>query len=239
MKNLVGLTSVIVNFLSVVIGSLIGLFFKKGISDKYRQIMFFSVGLTTIGIGIKMLLNVNDFLIVLFSMVLGGLVGEALNIEARLKVIGDRMKEGDFSTGFVTASLLFLVGPMTIVGSITAGLKGDGSIIYTKSILDFISSIVLSSTYGAGVLVSAISVLVVQGSITLFSSSITFLTEPVYLNDLVAVGGLMVIGIGLRILEIKDTKVANFLPALAFEPLIVFLAKLIKNIWICFQYLNS
>lgn len=223
-----GLIPAIVNSVAVIIGSLIGVFFRKGISEKYRQILFFAVGLSTIGIGIKMILNVNNFLIVLFSMAFGGLLGELLNIEGKLKVIGDKMREGDFSTGFVTASLLFLVGPMTIVGSITAGLKGDGSVIYMKSLLDFISSIVLASTYGFGVLVSAVSVLLVQGGITLFASMLTFLTQPVYLNDLVAVGGLMVVGIGLRILEIKDTRVGNFLPALIVEPIIVAIINLFK-----------
>lgn len=223
-----GLIPAVVNSVAVIIGSLIGVFFRKGISEKYRQILFFAVGLSTIGIGIKMLLNVNNFLIVLFSMAFGGLLGELLNIEGKLKVIGDKMQEGDFSTGFVTASLLFLVGPMTIVGSITAGLKGDGSVIYMKSLLDFISSIVLASTYGFGVLVSAVSVFLVQGGITLFASMLTFLTQPVYLNDLVAVGGLMVVGIGLRILEIKDTRVGNFLPALIVEPIIVAIINLFK-----------
>lgn len=217
-----------VNFIAVIVGSFLGVLFKKGISESYRKILFIAVGLSTIGIGIKMILEVNNFLIVLFSMVLGGIIGEALNIEGFLSKIGDAMREGDFSTGFVTASLLFLVGPMTIVGSITAGLKGDGTIIYTKSLLDLISSIVLASTYGLGVMVSAVSVLVVQGSITLFASKLSFLTQPLYLNDLIAIGGLLVIGIGLKILEIKDTKVGNFLPALFVEPVIIALVGLFK-----------
>jgi len=217
-----------INAAAVVFGSSIGFVFRKGISERYRKILFIAVGLSTIGISIKMIIGANNFLIVLFSMVIGGLIGEFFNIEGLLKNIGDNIKEGDFSTGFVTSSLLFLVGPMTIVGSITAGLKGDGSLIYTKSLLDFVSSIVLSSTYGLGVMLSAISVLLIQGAITLFSSLLTFLTEPVYLNDIVAVGGLMVLGIGLRILEIKDTKVGNYLPALLISPLIIFLVSLLK-----------
>lgn len=219
----------LVNSLAVFVGSLIGMFFKKGISEKYRKILFFAVGLSTLGIGIKMTLNVNSFLIVLFSMAVGGFTGEMLNIEGKLKGIGDRIKEGEFSTGFVTSSLLFLVGPMTIVGSITAGLRNDGTIIYTKSLLDFVSSIVLASTYGVGVLISALSVLFVQGSITLLANALTFLTSPEYINDLVAVGGLMVIGIGLRILEIKDTKVGNFLPALIIQPILVALSMFLKK----------
>ncbi|HOS52827.1 MAG TPA: DUF554 domain-containing protein [Fervidobacterium sp.] len=218
----------IVNSLAVVIGSLIGFFLRKGISERFRTILFYAVGLSTIGIGIQMIVGVNDFLIVLFSMVIGGVIGEWLNIEQRLKHFGDRMQEGDFSTGFVASSLLFLVGPMTIVGSITAGLKGDGSIIFTKSILDFVSSIVLSSTYGLGVMVSAVTVLVVQGAITLLAGALTFLTSPEYLNDLVAVGGLMVFGIGLRILEIKDTRVGNFLPSLFVSPFLTFIVSLFK-----------
>ncbi|ODN30502.1 hypothetical protein A4H02_05345 [Fervidobacterium thailandense] len=214
----------LVNAVAIVIGSSAGLLLGKGISQRFKTILFFSVGLATLGIGIRMIIGANNFLVVLFSMVLGGLIGEWLNIEEKLKAFGDRIQEGDFSTGFVMASLLFLVGPMTIVGSITAGLKGDGEIIYTKSILDFISSIVLSSTYGLGVMLSALSVLVVQGGITLLSGSLNFLTKPEYLNDLVGVGGLLVLGIGLRILEIKDTKVGNFLPALFVSPLLSFLA---------------
>ena len=218
----------IVNSLAVVIGSLIGFFLRKGISERFRTILFYAVGLSTIGIGIQMIVGVNNFLIVLFSMVIGGVIGEWLSIEARLKQLGDKMQEGDFSTGFVASSLLFLVGPMTIVGSITAGLKGDGSIIFTKSILDFVSSIVLSSTYGLGVMVSAIAVLVVQGAITLLAGALTFLTSPEYLNDLVTVGGLMVFGIGLRILEIKDTRVGNFLPSLFVSPFLTFIVSLFK-----------
>ena len=216
------------NATAVFFGSLIGFLFRKGISERYRKVLFVAVGLSTIGISIKMIFGANNFLIVLFSMVLGGLIGEFFNIEGLLKKIGDNIKEGDFSTGFVTSSLLFLVGPMTIIGSITAGLNGDGNLIYTKSLLDFVSSIVLSSTYGLGVMLSSLSVLLIQGAITIFASLLTFLTEPMYLNDLVAVGGLMVLGIGLRILEIKDTKVGNYLPALLVSPLITFLITLFK-----------
>jgi uncharacterized membrane protein YqgA involved in biofilm formation len=116
---------------------------------------------------------------------------------------------------------------MTIVGSITAGLTGDGSLIYMKSLMDGISSMVLASVYGIGVMASALSVLIVQGALVLGASSLSFLTSPAYLNDLVGVGGLMVIAIGLKILEIKDLKVGNFLPALIVEPIIVWLVSLI------------
>lgn len=216
----------LVNALAVLFGSILGISLRKGIPEKIRRILFYAVGLSTIGLSLTMILKVDNFLIVLGSMAIGGVLGEILNIEGALKRIGDSIKEGDFSTGFVVSSLLFLVGPMTIVGSITAGLTGDGSIIYMKSLLDGISSIVLSSLYGFGVMLSAISVLIIQGSIVILSSKLSFLTQGSYLNNLIAVGGLMVLGIGLKILEIKDTKVGNFLPALFISPLLVYIVSL-------------
>ncbi|MBO8160390.1 MAG: DUF554 domain-containing protein [Thermosipho sp. (in: Bacteria)] len=213
----------IVNAIAVIIGSFFGIILRKGLPENIRKILFYAVGLSTIGLGLTMVIKVNNFLIVLGSMAIGGVLGELLNIEGGLKKIGDSIKEGDFSTGFVASSLLFLVGPMTIVGSITAGLTGEGSIIYMKSLLDAISSVVLASMYGFGVMLSAISVLIVQGSIVIFSSKLSFLTHEMYLNDLIAVGGIMVLGIGLKILEIKDTRVGNFLPALFVSPLLVFI----------------
>ena len=216
----------LVNAVAVLFGSLVGIFLRKGLPENIRKILFYAVGLSTIGLSLTMVLKVDNFLIVLGSMAIGGVIGELLNIEGALKKIGDSIKEGDFSTGFVVSSLLFLIGPMTIVGSITAGLTGDGSIIYMKSLLDGISSIVLSSLYGFGVMLSSISVLVVQGAIVILSSKLSFLTQGSYLNNLIAVGGLMVLGIGLKILEIKDTKVGNFLPALFISPLLVYVVSL-------------
>nr|WP_257722385.1 DUF554 domain-containing protein [Thermosipho sp. 1070] len=214
------------NTISIVIGSLIGIFIKKGVPKNIQNILFYAVGLSTIGLSLTMILKTNNFLIVLSSLAIGGIIGELINIEGKLKKIGDTIKEGDFSTGFVTSSLLFLVGPLTIIGSITAGLTNDGSLIYMKSLLDGISSIVLSSIYGLGVLLSGFSVLVIQGLLVIFSSKLSFLTTPDYLNDLIAAGGVMVLGIGLKILEIKDTRVGNFLPALLICPLLVFLVNL-------------
>ncbi len=221
-----GLIPTIVNAISIVIGSTIGIFVKKGLPDRIREILFYGAGLTTLAIGFSMTMKVNNFLIVLASMVIGGAIGELLNIEGWFKKLGDSLQEGDFSTGFVTASLLFLVGPMTIVGSITSGLTGDGSLIYLKSMLDGISSFILASLYGLGVTMAAVSVLVVQGALVLLSAQFQFLTQPMYLNDLVAVGGVMVIGISLKILAIKDTRVGNFLPALVIEPLLVWVVSL-------------
>jgi len=223
---LAGLLTAVVNATTIIIGSLMGIILKKGLPDNVREILFYGAGLTTLGIGFSMVMKVNNFLIVLISMVLGGAIGELADIEGWFQRIGDSMHEGDFSTGFVSASLLFLVGPMTIVGSITAGLTGDGSIIYLKSVLDGIASFILASMYGLGVTMAALSVLIIQGGIVLLSSQLQFLTKPMYLNDLIAVGGVMVVGIALKILGIKDTRVGNFLPALVIEPLLVFIVSL-------------
>ncbi|OOC37549.1 membrane protein [Thermosipho melanesiensis] len=216
----------IVNAIAIVIGSFVGIFAKKGIPENAQKILFYAVGLSTMGLSISMILKSNNFLILLSSLAIGGIIGELLNIEGKLKKLGDSIKEGDFSTGFVTSSLLFLVGPLTIIGSITAGITKDGSLIYMKSLLDGISSIVLSSVYGLGVLLSAFSVLVVQGLFVLFASKLSFLTSPQYLNDLIATGGIMILGLGLKILDIKDTKVGNFLPALLIAPLLVYITGL-------------
>lgn len=221
-----GLIATLVNSISVIVGSLLGFFMKRGLPENIKEILFFAAGLTTLGIGMTMVMKVNNFLIVLASMAIGGAIGELLDIEGFLRRIGDTMKEGDFSTGFMMASILFLVGPMTIVGSVNAGLTGDASLIYLKSLLDGISSFILASIYGLGVTVSALSVLVVQGTLVLMSSYLKFLTQPMYLNDLIAVGGVMILGIGLKILDIKDTRIGNFMPALAIEPLIVFIISL-------------
>ena len=221
-----GLIATLVNSISVIVGSLLGFFMKRGLPENIKEILFFAAGLTTLGIGMTMVMKVNNFLIVLASMAIGGAIGELLDIEGFLRRIGDTMKEGDFSTGFMMSSILFLVGPMTIVGSVNAGLTGDASLIYLKSLLDGISSFILGSIYGLGVTVSALSVLVVQGTLVLMSSYLKFLTQPMYLNDLIAVGGVMIVGIGLKILDIKDTRIGNFIPALAIEPLIVFIISL-------------
>ena len=221
-----GLIATLVNSISVIVGSLLGFFMKRGLPENIKEILFFAAGLTTLGIGMTMVMKVNNFLIVLASMAIGGAIGELLDIEGFLRRIGDTMKEGDFSTGFMMASILFLVGPMTIVGSVNAGLTGDASLIYLKSLLDGISSFILASIYGIGVTVSDLSVLVVQGTLVLMSSYLKFLTQPMYLNDLIAVGGVMILGIGLKILDIKDTRIGNFMPALAIEPLIVFIISL-------------
>lgn len=221
--------SVIVNTLTVVLGSFIGLFFGKKLKNNFKTIMFQSVGIVTFILGIDMGFQANNMIVVLISMVFGGLTGELLKIESKIGNIANRIEKSEgetkFVKGFITATVLFLVGPMTIIGCINAGIVGDNSIIYLKSVLDLVSSIILASIYGLGVMFSFFSVYLIQGSLVSLSGFFQFLNQPEYLNDFTAVGGAMLIALAIRILEIKEIKVGNFIPALFFVVFINFIIK--------------
>ncbi|WP_277601147.1 DUF554 domain-containing protein [Thermotoga sp. Ku-13t] len=219
----------LINAVCVFVGSSIGMALGKAVSERFKKILFQAVGLTTIGVGIKMTLDTANFIIVLLSLAFGAILGEMIDIEEKLSRVGRFSKDSTrFAKGFVAATTLFLVGPMTIVGSIRAGLLNDGTLIYVKSVLDFISSVVLASLYGVGVFVTGVVVLIVQGSMVLLASQLSFLTQQSYLANFTGVGGLIVLAIGLRLLELKDIKVGNFLPALVLSPLIDFIARFFK-----------
>ena len=215
--------AVVVNTVAVIFGSLFGTFVGKRIGDKIKLVLFQTVGLTTIAIGLRMSLQTSEYLIVLGSMALGGILGHIVGIEEKLGKLANVVErsEGEtrFVKGFVTASVLFLVGPMTILGCLNAGLKGDNELIFIKSLLDGISSTILASMYGIGVLMSAVSVYVFQGLLVTFSSYLSFLSQDPFIKDFTGTGGLIILAIGIRLLEVKDIKAGNFLPALFFSPL--------------------
>ncbi|HIP92590.1 MAG TPA: DUF554 domain-containing protein [Thermotoga sp.] len=215
--------AVIVNTIAVILGGTFGTVFGKGISEKYKTILFHAVGLTTLAIGVRMVMEGKEFLLILGSMALGGIIGTFLGIEEKLQRLANYMNkkrkdEANFAKGFVTASVLFLAGPMTIIGSINIGVSGDPNLILIKSLLDGISSTILSSLFGIGVAFSAIMVFLVQGLLVSFSSVLKFLATPEFIGDFVGVGGIMILALGIRILEIKDIKVGDFLPALFIIP---------------------
>ena len=182
-----------------------------------------ALGLATLLIGAKMAFKTENILIVIGSLAIGGILGEILRIEDGLERLGQFIKSklksqsGNFVLGFVTSSLVFCVGPMTIVGSIKDGISGDASILYAKSILDGFASIAFASTLGIGVIFSALTVLIFQGSLTLLGAQLSFLMEPQILNELSATGGLIIVGIGFNLLGIKKIRVGNFLPALVIS----------------------
>ena len=210
----------IVNVVAVLVGSGIGLAVGKRLPERLQRIITTGLGLSTLLIGMQMGLKVQNMLVLIASLVIGGVVGELLGIEAGLERAGEWLKSrarsssGTFVAGFVTASLVFCVGPMTIVGSIQEGMSGNPEIIYTKSMLDGAASVAFASSLGIGVSFAAVTVLVLQGALTLLGAQLAFLLRAEILNELTATGGLLILAIGLMLLEVKRIRVANLLPAL-------------------------
>jgi uncharacterized membrane protein YqgA involved in biofilm formation len=188
------------------------------------------VGLCVIYIGIDGMLVGTNPIIAVISMVIGVIIGAILNLEKGLNSLGDKMsakigngENGNFNQGFVSASLLFCVGAMAITGSITAGLTGDNSTLYTKSILDFISSIMLSSTFGIGVIFSIIPLFIYQGGITLCAGFLEPVLSQGAVSAITCVGSIIIMGLGLNLTGIAKFKVANFLPAIILAPFVFYL----------------
>ncbi len=226
------MTGVVVNVATVLIGSFIGLVFKKGISKKFTDAVMTGIGLCTILIGVQGMLKGENVLVAIVSMVLGAIVGTAVDIDKRLNRAGEflskKLKKGasdkvSLAEGFVTASLLFCVGAMTIVGSLNSGLEGDHSMIYTKSLLDFFSSMMLSASLGIGVPFAAIFVFIFQGGIVLLAGVLEPLLSDVAIAEITCVGSLMILALGLNLTGLGKFKVANYLPALFFAPLVCYL----------------
>ncbi len=221
--------AVIVNTLAVLIGSTLGFFTGKKLPDRFRQILFTAIGALTIGLGVRLFLDYNNALVVLGSLVLGVIVGEILDIEKQIGRLAGKKDSEKFVKGFITATVLFLAGPMTIIGSISAGLEGNNEIIFVKSLMDGISSVMLAASFGAGVFLSAGSVYVVQGSLVTLAAYLSFLGGELYIGDFSAVGGLILLMLGVRLMSIKEIRVGNFLPALVFSPALSYFAKLISE----------
>ena len=226
---------VLVNTATVIIGSLIGLVFNKGIPTKYTNAIMTGIGLCTIYIGISGTLKGENALILIISIVLGVAIGTGLDIDKRINSLGEFIekrlkKEGDDSAsiaqGFITASLLFCIGAMTIVGSLNAGLRGDNEMLFTKSVLDLISSTVLSASLGIGVLFAAAFVLVFQGSIVLLAQFLQPVMTDSAIAEMTCAGSLMILALGLNLIGITKIKVANYLPALIIAPAISWLIQM-------------
>ena len=219
---------VFVNVATVLLGSAVGLLFRKGIPERISKALMLAIGLCTLYIGIDGALEGSMTIVLILSMVFGTLIGTLIDIDDKINRVGlflekKLKKEGEktsIAEGFMTGSLLFCVGAMTIVGSLNAGLTGDNTLIFTKSILDLISSCLLASTLGVGVMFAAIFVLVVQGGLVLLAGLLqNVLTDQALIAEITCAGSVMIIGLGLNILGITKLKVANFLPALLLVPL--------------------
>ncbi len=222
----------IINTVAVLVGASIGTLVGARLPEGMRQTAMHAIGLVTVLVGIQSFLRFDNPLVPLASVILGLVVGELLGIDGRLKRFGDAL-ERRFSKGgspvsraFVTTSLLFCVGPLTFLGSLRDGISGDYRLLALKSALDFVASLSFASVLGWGVLLSAGSVLVVQGALTLAGAVFgSFMGSPMILA-MTSTGGVRVVGLGLGLLELKEVRVVNMLPALIVAPLLVALAPL-------------
>jgi uncharacterized membrane protein YqgA involved in biofilm formation len=225
------MTGTIINVITVLIGSLLGALLGDKLPDRIRIIVVQGVGLVVLVLGVDLALTTNNFLLVLGSVVLGGVLGAWWRLEERLDAVGGWLKaraerfpfltQGAFIQGYVSASLVFCIGPMAILGAFQDGLTGDFTLLAIKSVMDGFTSLAFAATMGMGVAFSAVTVFVYQGALTLGAASLeSLLTEPM-IAELTATGGILMLGLGLLMLEIKAIKVANFLPALLIAPLLV------------------
>ncbi len=210
----------LINATAVIIGSLFGLILHSRLPKKLTETAFHGVGLFTIILGIIMAIKINNLLIMIFSIVIGSIIGEIIDIEKWINNFGDKLKKVfneknvRFSEGFITAFLLYCMGSMTILGAIEEGLGGIPNLLVAKSILDGFSSIILSATMGIGVLFSFIPLIIFQGSLTILASNLQYFFTDIIINELSAVGGILLLGLGISILEIKKIKILNMIPSL-------------------------
>jgi len=229
---------VLVNVITVIIGSAVGLLFKKGIPERVSQAAMIGLGACTLYIGISGSLTGENVLILIASVVLGAIVGTLLNIDGAIGKLAAKVETGfkkegqgvSIAEGLVSATLLFCVGSMTVTGSIQAGLTGDNSILITKAMLDLVSAMMLASSLGIGVLLSAGAVLVIQGGLVLFSGLIAPFMSASAIAEMTCAGSLLIVMIGTNLMGITKIKVADFLPAILFAPLLQNLVALIQQL---------
>lgn len=218
----------IVNSLAIVVGGLIGFFFKNIIPAKLSDSLLKASALAVIAVGIKLTLVGEDLTLLIVSVILGTLIGELVNIEGKLDNLGAfveskfKNKESNITQGFVSCTLIYCVGSMAIVGSIQSGLTGNHEILFSKAVLDGIISITMAVSMGIGVVLSSISVFIYQGSITILAQFLQSLLSDVVVSEMTAIGGVLIMAIGLNFLEIKRIKVGNMIPAV-FLPIIYFM----------------
>lgn len=239
------MTGTIINSIAILVGGTLGLFFGARLPERLKSTVIAGMGLFTAAIGIQMFLKTENSLIVLGALLIGALLGEWWKIEDGIQSLGRMLEErftsapeaasnsriapkGNFVRGFLTASLLFCVGPIAILGSIQDGLTGNYELLAVKSVLDGFASLAFASTLGIGVLFSSPVILIFQGSISLLAVQLNALVTTPMLNELTATGGVILMGLSISsLLEIKKIRAGNFLPALAVAPLIVWILSLL------------
>jgi uncharacterized membrane protein YqgA involved in biofilm formation len=236
------MTGTLLNIAAVLIGGTLGLIFGARVPERLKATVVAGMGLFTAAIGIQMFLKTENSLIVLGALLIGALAGEWWKIEDRLQALGQILEarfakkdsagasaeaqpsSNNFIRGFLTASLLFCVGPITILGSIQDGLTGNYNLLAVKSVLDGFASLAFASTLGVGVMFSSLIILVYQGGISLLAAQLNAIVTPSMMNEMTATGGVILIGLAISsLLEMKKIRAGNFLPALFIAPLIVWI----------------
>lgn len=218
------LLGTIVNGLAIMLGAILGAFMKN-IDENIKATIMQAIGLSVLLLGITMGLKSNSFIIVIGSLVIGSFIGEKFDLEGKMNQLGKWLeakvkaeKKGNVAKAFVMTTIIYVAGAMAILGAIDSGVRGDHSILYTKALLDGFSAIIFTSTLGIGVFFSAFSVFIYQGTIALFAKQIVEYVPAelmnVFIDEMTAVGGVMIMAIGLNILKVTNIRIANFLPAL-------------------------
>ncbi|WP_031406420.1 DUF554 domain-containing protein [Geobacillus vulcani] len=231
------LLGTIVNGASIIAGALIGKWLRR-IPGRVKETVMGGIGLTVALLGIQMGMKSEQFLVVIFSLVFGGILGEWWNWEEKLNRLGQWLEvkvggneQGSIAKGFVSATLLFVIGAMAIVGALDSGLRGDHSVLYTKSILDGFASVILTTTLGIGVIFSALPVVIYEGSIALLATQIErFVPKEVldsFIAESTATGGILIMAIGLNMLGLTNIRVANLLPSILIMAAAVFILSLV------------
>lgn len=225
------LLGTLVNGLLIIIGTLLGRLLNR-IPEGMKTTVMYAIGLAVMVLGMQMGLKSENFLIVIISLVLGAVIGEWMKLEDKLNDVGKWLEgkvgsngKGSISEGFVTATLIFVIGAMAIIGALDSGIRGDHDILYTKSIIDGFTALILSSTLGIGVIFSAIPVLLYQGLIALFATQINQFVPKLLMDqfiiEMTATGGIMIFAIGLNLVGLTKVKVANLLPSIVVVGIIV------------------
>lgn len=236
----------IVNVIAIIVGSCFGLFLRKGLPKKWQETIIHGIGLSVIVIGLQMALKSSNIIVVILSLVFGIVVGEIIDLENRLNQLGlflgkkvsrekkledtgqkDESVSNAIAEGFVTATLMYCIGAMAIIGAINDGLRGDYSVLFAKSILDCIISIILTANIGIGVIFSAISVAVYQGSLTLLAGALAPFITDLLVTEISAIGGVMIVALGFNMMKITKIRIANMLPGILFVPIVMKVLKVL------------
>jgi hypothetical protein len=223
------MTGTFINVAAVIIGSIAGLIIGKRLPPRIVSILFQAIGLFTLFLGVSMAMETQHVFLLIISLILGAVTGELMGIDKSIKHFAEYIKKltgsssSRFPEGMLTAFLLYCMGSMTIIGAIDEGLRDDPQLLLIKSLMDGISSVALASTMGIGVMFSALPLLLYQGGITLAAAYVSDFFSEVVVSELTATGGVLLLGLGLQILEIKSLRIINMIPSLVYTVILVYI----------------